>query len=213
MRKKTTIILLVTILSLIELILIKPIIPPFYGMNIVWKAIYIFFLFGFPILIAIPISILVGMFTLVIKGKINFKFNWLNYFLNTFLFFSIMILILNSILFISKINGIDPFPLIKWTEIKAYNGTTNDLYYGDFESRYGKIKRFKDRQVETHENGEITNFDLIWISKNEYRLINKGKNLGMNDTIDVKITNNTKEYYECYLRFGEYAKYEIIKKK
>ena len=109
--------------------------------------------------------------------------------------------------------GNDPFPLLKYSEIKGFSGNTDDLRTGIFENQFGIITRNELTQIERYNNGDSSVFKIEWISNSEYRLINQGKNLGMNDTLDVKITSNTVEYYDCYLRFGEYADFQQIRKK
>ncbi|MBB3697741.1 hypothetical protein KMW28_06090 [Flammeovirga yaeyamensis] len=214
MTNKTKIIVLISIISIIELLLIKPIIPAFYGMNLMWKSLYAISLFGFPILIIIPIALLVAPLALLLKRNHSFKSVWLRYTQNTFLVFGIVILAMNTLLMFSKfVKGNDPFPLTKYSEIEGYAGNTDDLRAGLFENQLGMIIRDEQKQIERDYNGDSTIYKIEWISNNEYRLIHQGENRGMNDTLDVKITSNTAEYYDCYLRFGEYADYQQIWKK
>jgi len=108
----------------------------------------------------------------------------------------------------------DTFTLINYSSIKGYEGNTEDLKTGEFEYHFGTIKRYKNKQVETNENGDSIVFDLAWISKNEYVIINLGKQIyGMNDTLIIKITNNTPDYYECYKKYGKYAEYQMVIKR
>jgi hypothetical protein len=214
MRKKTIVIVLITIISLIELLFIKPIIPPYFGMTLTWKALYLITLFGFPVLIVIPIALFVAPIAILFKRGKNFKPVWLNYIQNTFLGFGIIILTMSTALIVSKYRmNNDPFPLIKYSEIQGFDGSTKNLLNGKFESQFGIITRNGDKQVETYVNGDSSEFKIEWISNNEYRLVYQGDNLGMNDQLYVKITNNTPEYYECYIKVGEYADYQKITKK
>lgn len=214
MKKKIIIITLITVISVIELLLIKPVIPPFFGMNLTWKILYSILMFGFPLLIIIPIALIVAPFAILFRRKRQFKLVWFRYMLNTFLSFGILILIINTIMVISKFGmGNDPFPLPKYDEIKGFDGNLTDLKVGEFEYQFGLIKRYPDKQIEIYTNGDSAVFTIEWISNNEYRLIQQGENLGMNDTLDVRITNNTPEYYECYIRYGEYADFQTMTKK
>jgi hypothetical protein len=119
-------------------------------------------------------------------------------------------LIINTILIISKfaLNN-DPFPLTKYSEIRGFEGNINDLKAGTFEYQFGVFTRNGDKQVEKLSNSDSIVLKIEWFSKNEYRLINQD----INDTLNVKVTNNTPEYYECYLKHGEYAAFQKIIKK
>ena len=75
------------------------------------------------------------------------------------------------------------------------------------------IKRYKNKQTEAYPGMDSTEFDIEWIAKNEYRIISKKPTIGMSDdTLDVKITNNSEKFYDCYVRYGEYALYLNIEK-
>jgi hypothetical protein len=213
MSIKVKIITLITIASLIEVILVRPFIPAFFGMNLSWKILYVLLLFGYPLLTVIPLALVTIPFVVLFKGKRSFKPVWYAVIQNTFLIFGIIILFFNTALLITKYGvGRDPFPLKKYSQIKGYQGDISDLKVGEFEYDMGKIKRSQSQQTEYYKNGETKRFKLIWLTKNEYRMVNQGESIGMHKTLDVKITNNTPAYYECYTRFGEYAKYLKINK-
>jgi hypothetical protein len=195
------------------LLLIQPIIPAYFGMSSTWKSIYIIFLFGFPILILLPIAVIVSPFALILKRKQTFQSFWLKSVKYVFIVFGCIILLINSLFLFSKyIVGKDPFPLDKYSEITGFSGNIEDLKVGEFETEFSTIKRDDNVQVEIYKNQDSSSFKVDWVSQNEYRLINQGRSNGMNDTLLVKITNNTSEFYECYLKFGQYAQYMKISK-
>jgi hypothetical protein len=214
MSKKSKIIVLITIISIVELVLIKPFAPGFFGMNFMWKTIYSLSLFGFPVLIIIPSAFLAAPFALLFKREKSFISVWFRYAQNSFLVMGILLLIMNTFLVVLKYGiGQDPFPLKKYDEIKGFEGSTEDLRIGKFENKYGVIERSDHTQVEKYKNGDTSVFTIEWISSNEYRLINQGENYGMNDTLDIKIISNTTGHYDCYVRFGKYADFDQIIKK
>ena len=121
---------------------------------------------------------------------------------------------MNTMLFLSKyLTDNTPFPLQKYSDIKGYEGSTEDLREGEFEDPFGTIKRFDNKQLQVYSDRDSSEMHIKWISNNEYRLVRIGESHGMVDTLYIKVTNNTKEYYECYLKFGEYADYQKITKK
>jgi len=67
MKKKTVFIILIILISIIELIFIKPLVPAYFGMVLTWKILYIIILYGFPVLILLPIAISVAPFALALK--------------------------------------------------------------------------------------------------------------------------------------------------
>lgn len=210
MKNKSIILLLTVLISLIELISIKPIIPSFYQSDLSGKIIYVIGLYGYPIWIIIPIVIIVIPFAFLLKSKNNFIHRWFDYSQNTFLVISIIILFLNSLLVIQEyILGNEIFPLIKYSEIKGFTGDTDDLKTGEFETNFSSIERFDNIQYETYyENNNKVKYDIKWLSNTEYKLISE-KN---NQILDLKITNNTPSYYECYLKVGEFSEYRKVTK-
>ena len=206
-------ILIVTAFNILALLLIQPIVPGYFSMNSVMKTIYILFLFGFPLLIFVPITIFTAPFAYIVKSKSGFLSKWMGFSSSVFLVVGIFIFLVNSILLISKFGmGNDIFPLTKYNEIKGYNGDTSNLKTGNFHADFGTMSRTRNSQTQTDNYGETIELKITWISKNEYRLIFIGDNTLMDNIMDVKITNNTPEFYDCYARHGIYAQYHRIYK-
>jgi hypothetical protein len=216
MTRKTTATAIIVLLaiSIVELLLIKPIIPAYYIMSPFWKVAYSLILFGFPILIIIPLSLLMAFIALLIKGKRSFKTVWYKYTQNSYLVVLVLILIINSTLIFSKFGlDNDPFPLPYYSEIKGFEGNLDDVKIGMFETKYGPIRRYEGKQVEYYNTGDSVVLKIEWLSANEYRLINQGDGKATGDTLDVRITNNTSKYYECFVKLGQYAAYQKVLKK
>lgn len=196
-RKTITIaIIVIVVIVIIELLLIKPIIPAYYVMSPFWRAAYSLILYGLPLLIVIPISLLMALIAPLIKGKSSFKTVWYKYTQNLYLVVLALILMINSILIISKFGlDNDPFPLPYYSEIKGFEGDLDDVKTGMFETEYGPISRYEGKQVEYYDTGDSVVLKIEWLSANEYRLINQGERKANEDTLNVRITNNTSEYY------------------
>ncbi len=213
MKNKTLFLILITLLSIIALTLVEPIIPPFFALTTAWKAVYVTLVYGFPLLMVIPIALFLAPFALVFKRKSSFKTTWFKFTENVFLAFAILVFCANSLLFMSKyVLDLDPFPLVKYADLEGYAGDIEDLKTGTFESFSAEIRRYKDHQVEYTSPTDSTVLGLDWISPNEYLLVGP-KGVYATDTLQVKITNNTPEFYECYVRSGEYATYFKLTKK
>ncbi len=213
MKKKTILIIVLTAINLKLLILINPIIPSFFGMIPIMQLLYIISLFVFPVWIIIPISVVTAPLAFLSKKERAFKKTWFNYTQNLFLPFSGFILLMCAILAFSKlVMDNDPFPLVEYNNVVGFEGNIDDLKTGSFSSDFSSIERHTDIQFETFESGETAEFEIKWISNNAYRLINHGDSKGMKDTLDILISNNTPDYYECYLRFGDYVDYQKIMK-
>lgn len=214
MTRKTLLLLILILIAIVEMVFIRPLVPAFFGMTKAYQVFYIGILYGFPLLIAIPLGILVMPFALLFRRQKTFRTSWFRYLHSVHFVFISIILLVNTLLVVSKyaFNN-DTFPLVKYSDIKVYDGNVEDLRTGTFESPFGLIERYEDKQVETYNRGYSNVLSIEWLSDYQYRLINHGDSRGMNDTLDVKITNNTLRYYECYVRFGEYAEYMKIEKK
>ncbi len=214
MKKETLILVIILFINMAALVYIKPIIAPYYGMKYSWQLCYLFCVYGFPILLLIPTSILVLLFAAYWSRNKDFKHRFFIYIRKSYLVISIILLFINSLLVLSK--GMfhnSAFPQIKYQDIKGTEFDSTDLKTGKFKSQFAHIERSVDKQIEISLNKkDTTTYRLQWLSNNEYRLINMGQSRGMNDTLDVRITNNEKDLYDCWVRFGEYAQHQRIYK-
>lgn len=216
LKKKDVIIVSIVVVNLIEVFLIKPIIPHFYIFPLSWKICYIIGLFGSPLIILVPIILVTLPIAYFFGSSLTLKERWVKYTKNLFLTVSIIFLFLSSILLIaSKTLPEDktPFRLIRYSDINSCAFNTDDLRTGEFTINYATIQRYDSLQVENYGHNKIKEYKIKWLSNCEYRLIPIDKTDNLLDIIDVKITNNYSDYYDCYVKIGEYAVYNKIKKK
>jgi len=214
MNKKAVLILSLLLLSILQLILIKPILAAFYEFDFIWKLTYIGIMYGFPVLLLLPTALIVLPFAYISKGSETLKKTWALFTQNTFLVVIIIVVFFNSlILFMKFVAKEEVFEHTKYADLPAYNGNTDDLRTGNFETSISKISRTKDIQIETSKNEtDKTVFAISWLSDQEYILVSKDLKGYRSDTITVKVTNNTEDFYECYVKYGEYASYYKIDK-
>lgn len=214
MKRSTAILLFIVLVSLLELILIKPLVPSFFGMKMPAQVLYVIGLYGFPLLVLLPVLLLALPFACVNRQGRGFTERWFNLSKKGYFFISLIILFMNSMLVLSKYAFDTPlFTLVKYAEIQGADGDLKDLREGRFKSRFALIERSGKKQVETYFGDQRrVEYALEWLFPNEYRLISQGQPNGMNDTLDVKVVRNYPGYYECYLRFGEYAEQQRIEK-
>jgi len=213
MKKRIIIVLILSFINILAFIFTKPLFIELYALTLLWKSLFILFLYGISIWSIIPCAIIALPFAYLFKGINTFKYKWFKYTQVLLLIIGSIILLQNSVLLYSKyVLDNDQFKYIKYADAKEYNGNTDDLKIGTFSEEYVVIKRYNDHQIEIYPNKDSVAYGIVWISKNEYRLINKVHIVGMPDTLDIKITNNTKEFYDCYARYGQYATPHRIKK-
>jgi hypothetical protein len=197
------------------LIAIQPLVVGYFGMSTLWKLIYIVAIFASPIWIAIPIGILMLLFAAWPNaGHELYWVKWQRLMRNAFIGASISLLVFNLLILFSQwALKNEPFPKSRYVDIVELATDCSDIRDGVFETSYRFMWRKDSVQTEYSRNYKDTfNFSVTWLSGSEYRLINLGKSTGMNDTIDIKVTHNTSEYYEGFLRMGEFAKYYRVMK-
>jgi len=213
MKKKTIVLLILSLLNILAFIFVKPLFIEFFALTLFWKALFVLFLYGISIWSIIPCAIIAIPFAYLFKRTHTFKSKWFKYTQVLSLIVGSIILLQNSVLLYSKyVLDNDQFKFIKYTDVKGYDGNTDDLKIGTFSTEYVVIKRYKDHQIELYPNKDSVTYGIKWVSKNEYQLINNVHITGMPDTLDIKISNNTEEFYDCYARYGEYATPHHIKK-
>ncbi|MCF8255241.1 MAG: hypothetical protein K9I36_07085 [Bacteroidia bacterium] len=214
MNKRIFLLWILPIMSLVALFYIQPFIVPYFAMSTTWKFIYILIVFGFPILVLIPIALFAFITTLLEKKSGTFKERWFKHIGNGYIAIGFVILLMSAIVVFTKlVFNHNPFPKMKYSEIVIGTGNCEDIKLGNFKGRYRYITRLENEQIEYSFNYKDTfYYSLQWLSPCEYRLIAK-EDYGMNDTIDVKVTNNTENYYEGFVRFDQYAAYTRVEKK
>ncbi|MDZ4668474.1 MAG: hypothetical protein SGJ00_11420 [bacterium] len=208
-------IFIIPIINIVCIIAIQPMVIAYFGMTSIWKIIYIIAIFGSPIWVLIPILILMLLFAAWPNvGHELYWVKWKRLTLNSFMGASISLLVFNLLILFSQwALKNEPFPKSKYIEITDRASDCSDIRDGIFETNYRYMVRNGSVQTEYSKNYKDTfNFSVTWLSNWEYRLINVGKGNGMNDTLDIKITHNTPEYYEGFLRLGAYAKYYRVMK-
>lgn len=207
---------LIPLLNILAMIYVQPFVVPYYGMLFPYNWIYLISVFSAPIWIYIPAAILVFPFAWLFYRLQNRQkkvlFSWVN---KAFLSVNLLFFGLNLLLVFSKffLNH-DPFPKVAFASITDKASNCNDVRIGNFKSRNRYIFRNDSVQTEISLNLKDTFFYKVsWLNECEYRLINMGESGSMNDTLDVKITNQTPDYYEGFLRSGTYAIYTRVLKK
>lgn len=214
MNKKSIIVVLLAALCVVQMVALQPFPAPFFGMSFGWQALYALLMCGYPVLLLIPIALLTAPLAFLFKGNKGFKLRWKNFTENVFLFFAVIIFLVNTLLLVSKyLTDHDPFPLTKYDEVEGFKGNTDDIRTGEFEGDHGSFTRYEDKEISIDDNNDTLEYSVKWISSSEFQLVYLGENQGMQDTIYVRITNNTSDFYECYGKFGEYADYQKIWKK
>jgi len=217
MNKKNLILIIIITISLIELIVIKPLTPVFYNFNIWGKLFVIIAMYGFPIYVILPIGFLSFLILLPKLKKGNFRIRFINVIRRIYLVVSFVILFFISLLVISKfVLNKNPFPLIPYASIKGTQEDITDIKEGTFAyttKGYVIIRDSKTELLISEIKKDTIITDLKWISKNEYEVTARCKNKWLKEnSTRVIITNNTPKYYECYTKYGEYAVYNKILK-
>ena len=214
MKKGTVIIFVMVLIIMLEIFYIKPIIAPYYAMKSSWQTLYLLLVYGFPVLILIPISLFTIPFAYYLNRKRDFMSKFLPLLKKTYRVILIVFLILGSLLSFSKVFlKNEPFPKVKFASLSGTPADCSDLKTGKFKGKFKYIERFADKQLEISFNyKDTTVYQIVWLDRDKYRLIYQGPPRGMDDTIDVIITNNEATLYDCWLRFGEYAQHQRIQK-
>lgn len=207
---------IIPLLNILAMIYVQPFVVPYYGMVFPYNWIYLVLVFSAPIWMYIPIALLVFPFAWIfykIKGKQSSLFlPWVNkaYLAVNILFFGLNLLLTVSKFFLHH----EPFPKVDYASITDKASNCEEVHEGNFKSRNRYIFRNDSVQTEISFNLKDTFlYSVTWLNACEYRLINLGEKGAMNDTIDVKITNQTPDYYEGFLRSGKYAIYTRVLKK
>jgi hypothetical protein len=210
MSRKDKILVLLILSSILELLYLKPLSPSYYIFNFWGKLVVILGIYGFPLYLILPISLIL-LLVLLIRGKwINI---WTTLFRNAkqvYLLIIIIFLFFNTILVLSKaVLNKDPFPLIKYSSINGTQDNIDDIKVGTFRVKGGILTRDDktEKSISLRTNDTIIT-DLKWISANEYEVKSRKKNIWrLDNTTRIIITSNKSDFYECYVKFGEYAKY------
>ncbi len=216
MNKKNKVILIILSIILIELVLIKPLSYDFYNFNNWGKSLTIIGVYGIPIYILLP-TFLISMVLLVFKlGKKDYWTKVTSLTKNLYLGLCILILSITSILIFSKFGlGKDMYPLIQYTSIEGTKKDLTDIKVGTFITDNYIIKRDNKTEFIIIKNTNDTLVsDIRWISNYEYEAISRTKNNWLKENkTRIKITNNTPDFYECYIKYGDYGAYEKINNK
>ncbi|MCG9880317.1 MAG: hypothetical protein MH472_06935 [Bacteroidia bacterium] len=208
--------IIIPLLNIIAMIYIQPFVVPYYGMVFPYNFLYLIIVFSAPLWIYIPAAILIFPFAWIftkIQGSHKRVFiPWLG---KAFLAVNLVFLMLNLLLVSTKFfMNHEPFPKIVYAQIRDKANGCDSLRRGHFKSRNRYIFRKDSVQTEISLNLKDTFlYRVTWLNDCEYRLINMGESGAMNDTLDVKITNQTPDYYEGFLRSGNYAIYTRVLKK
>ncbi|MDP3929458.1 MAG: hypothetical protein Q8R57_10585 [Bacteroidota bacterium] len=209
-------IFILPILNIMAMVYVQPFVVPYYSLLFPYNYLYLLLVFGSPIWVYLPAALLILPLAflankLISKGKLSL-FPWLN---KAFLLINVLLFGLNLLFVISKLFlNHEPFPKIDYASITDKASNCEAIHNGNFKSRNRYIFRNDSVQTEISLNLKDTFLcHVAWLNTCEYRLINAGKQGAMNDTIDVKITNQTPDYYEGFLRSGKYAIYTRVLKK
>ncbi|MCT4624769.1 MAG: hypothetical protein N4A46_14200 [Schleiferiaceae bacterium] len=207
---------ILVILNMILVTIVEPLIPAFYGMNGGYQALYIFSMYGVPIWIILPIALFSLILSPVVskryatfKQRFSAVFRILFLTANSLWFFSLVVLTLSSI------SGESPFKKQRYDELISESGSVKDLKTGTFYDDYGTFIRTENEQLNIPNSTQDTiRYNLSWNSSTEYVLDAQEEQPGGMNKLVVKITENTEEYYVCWVKMGEYAQeYKIYKAK
>lgn len=201
-RMKATIIAIVVLLVLTLIAyLYHSLIPVGFKLS-PWyeQVIYVVLVYGLPVL-GILISLGIGALIALLMNKErtfkerlrkSFRVSYL-----VFMGFNFLVIVLFQFGIATDPNN--QFDAVDFQEVATYTGDTDDLRIGTFESGDYYFKRFEDYQIEYRpHDGSSSKYEIGWINSAEYYLVDPLRQYGV-DTLYVKITNNTADYYECYI--------------
>lgn len=203
------------VLNVLCLVVIGPFIVPYFAMTTLWQGIYIALVFGSPIWIILPIGMLMAVLALFpYWGKQTYFAKWKHLTKQAFIGASLILLGINLLMVFTKLAfKHEPFPKVKYSSITDYATDCSDLKTGKFSYRERHILRSESVQTEYNKDyTDSTVYAIEWLQDFEYRLVNLSGKGGMHDTIDVRITHNTPQYYEGFMRMGMYAQYYRVLK-
>lgn len=185
-------------------------------MDLLFKLIYISIAFGYPVLLLIPVSVVVAPVSFFSAGEEGFLKTFQRQIIIPSIVVSSLCLVFNILIFVTeKRSGSKTFKLQQYNDLEAFRGNTDDLKNGQFKIQSGKyIMRHDSLQYEFDlKDTDTTKFKIKWISDSEYSIERLDKNYnGMQTNIStVKIISNTPDYYECYVKFGDYTDSRPIK--
>jgi hypothetical protein len=203
------------IINVLCMVLVQPFVVGYFAMDALWQAIYILVIFGSPIWVVFPIGLLMAVLALFpYWGKQTYFAKWKHLTKQAFIGASLILLAFNTLILFSKfVLHHEAFPKVRYDSITDYATDCSDLKTGKFTYRNKHILR--GDSVQTEYNTDYTDstvYAVEWLQDFEYRLINLSGKSGMNDTLDVRITHNTPQYYEGFMRMGEYAQYYRVLK-
>lgn len=214
-KRINLVILLVVVSTILLIFCLKPFVPAFFAMSMPWKVIYIILYFGYPLLMIAPAALIAGALAAIPYKKRPFsqRFGRLTKWI--FLCISVLLLIVNGGLLYLKNSGRIPlFQLRKYADIRGTMDDNSNLHAGRFRDQYGTILRYGTMQTQTYQDGHTEPYMVTWLSNSEYQLVRPHEyNNGLGDTLLVKITANHGSFYECYVKFGEYAEPRIVVKR
>lgn len=203
------------LVNILCLVFIKPIVVVYYKLSQGYKLLYIISIYGMPIWVLLPIALVMLVFAAWPKeGSLSYKDRWVFWVVRSYYAVSIIFLLVNGLLLYTKyVKKHDPFPHLSYAAITDKAADCSDLHTGWFKSRNRIINRGIDHQTEYSLNYKDTfEYSITWLSDHEYRLINLSGENNIDDTLDVKITNNIPAYYEGFTRLGDYAVYCRVEK-
>ena len=213
MKRKNIILIVIVLISLAELILLKPIIPSYFIMNFWGKLLYILGMYFYPIYIIVLVAILIFLLLLPKVKKEGYRSRLFKNIRNIYLIASIIILLFNSSILISKYALNDPFPLVEYSSIEGASSDISDIKVGTFTCEGCVIVRNSNTEIFISDANDTIIYDLIWISENEYEVTARVDNSWSKDkSTRILITNNMPDYYECFAKYGKYADYNKIYK-
>ncbi|CAG5083765.1 hypothetical protein [Parvicella tangerina] len=201
-RKKATIIAIAVLLVLTLIAYLYHSLIPVGFKVALWyeQVIYVVLVYGLPVL-GILISFGVGALIALLMNKErtykeriwkSFRGSYL-----VFMVFNFLVITLFQVGIATDPNN--PFDAVDFQEIATYTGDTEDLKVGNFKTDNYYFERFEDYQIEYDPyDGTSLKHKIGWINSAEYYLVDSLRQYGV-DTLYVKITNNTADYYECYI--------------
>tara|TARA_Y100000589_G_C27010523_1_gene570620 strand:+ start:211 stop:864 length:654 start_codon:yes stop_codon:yes gene_type:complete len=200
------------ITSIIVLSLTMPFGTSYYAMKTdLWRLLYITLIYGIPVWVIIPISIIASIFSIITLRKLKFKERIIKISKSIFLGVNIILLLINSALAFSKfVLENNPFPRVKYASLNGTNKNLSKIKEGEFKTSYARIIRSGNNHRVEYNNGEISNYYINWLDNGEHQLIYIDEDNLLNDTLTVLVTLINEDYYECYYKLGELAQPDKI---
>ncbi len=203
-------------ISVLLLGITMPLSENYYGMHsTLERLLFIITFYGFPIWFFLPVGLFASIIAIFSYRKLSYKKRLFKWTKTLFIIVSVFFLFINGSFTVSKfIFGNDPFPRQYYDELIATTQDLSAIKNGVFKMAHGKIIRKGDSHLVEYDNGDSVAFQVNWLDNGEHQLIHQYPSNEGSDTLLVKVTAITDDYYECYYKLGElagYDKIEIIK--